>query len=105
MMKMDRHGLSLEQNLRLDEVISRFKPLREAEAERLRNDGQFLLDCLYGDDPSIRRLALQRLREIVDKPIDLDLALPEAARIEAINAVRERLYPQIDLTGKGVRGQ
>lgn len=93
MMKMDRRGLSLEQNVRLDEVIARFKPLPADEAQRLSHDPNFLLDCLYGDDPVACRLALNRLRELSSKPIELDLSVSDDARIDAVNRLRANLFP------------
>ncbi|HET6250839.1 MAG TPA: hypothetical protein VFE47_24325 [Tepidisphaeraceae bacterium] len=92
MLKMDRSKLTLEQNLRLDEVVSRFKPLSDAEAKRLGSDASFLLDCLYGDDPIARKLALTRLTAIAGKPIDFDLNSPEPARTIAVNALRAKFF-------------
>ena len=93
MMKMDRAGLTDEQNLRLDEVISRFKSVSDAEAVRLRNDPNFLIDCLYSNDPTARRLAMDRLREVTKKPLEFNLDVSEDDRIEAVNALRAKLGP------------
>lgn len=91
MMKMDRRPLSLEQNVRLDEVISRFEPLTHAEARRLSQDPSFLLDCLYGEDAIARKLALKRLQVISKMPIAFDLNAPDDARVIAVNALRDKL--------------
>lgn len=91
MQRMSRRGLSPEQNVRLDEVISRFKPLREAEALRLGNDVNFLLDCLCGQDATARRLALDRLRLICAVPIDVDPDGDEQQRLNAVSALRLKL--------------
>jgi len=93
MLKMDRSSLSVEQNLRLNEVIARFKPLTDAESRRLCKDPSFLLDCLYGDDPTARKLALDRLRALSGQPIEFDLSAKEDARITAVNALREKFFP------------
>ena len=93
LMKMDRHGLSLEQNLRIDEVISRFKPLTEAEARPLRDDPNFLLDCLYGDDAVARKLSLDRLTELLHRKIDFDLDAIDDAKVDDVNALRDKLFP------------
>jgi hypothetical protein len=98
MMKMDRTGLSDEQNLRLDEVISRFKPVADSEARRLRDDPNFLLDCLYGEDPTARGLALDRLRAVTNKPLEFDLNASEDDRVKAVNAMRARLIPPETVT-------
>ncbi|HWE01023.1 MAG TPA: hypothetical protein VG326_01345 [Tepidisphaeraceae bacterium] len=93
MIKMDRRGLSLEQNVRLDEMIARYKPLPDAEARRLGKDRDFLLDCLYGDDPIARRLALDRLRALTVAPIPFNVDAGDDERVRAVNALREKLIP------------
>jgi hypothetical protein len=93
MMKMDRHGLSLEQMVRLDEVVSRFKPLSDSEARRLGKDPGFLLDCLYGQDAIARKLAIERLRAVTAVPIAFDVNAGDDERINAVNALREKLLP------------
>jgi hypothetical protein len=93
MMKIDRKGLSDEQNLRVDEVIGRFKSIPDAEARRLASDANFLIDCLYTEDPIARRLALERLRGVTNKPLDFDMTAPEDDRIKAVNALRDVLIP------------
>lgn len=93
MLKMDRTRLSVEQNLRLNEVIARFKPLTDSESRRLARDPNFLLDCLYGEDPIVRKLALARLQALSPNPIEFDLSAKEDARVTAVNALREKILP------------
>ncbi|MDB5289418.1 MAG: hypothetical protein JWL69_659 [Phycisphaerales bacterium] len=91
--KMDRRGLTLEQNLRLDEVVARFKPLTDSEAARLADDPHFLLDCLYSDDATARKLALRRLKKVTGKDIDFDPDAPDESRLPAVAALRAKLFP------------
>lgn len=93
MLKMNRRGLSPEQNLRLDATIGRYQPLSVPETARLHNNPQFLLDCLYCEDPMARKLALARLRKVVDEPITFDPNAPEDQRAAAITELRDQLFP------------
>ena len=92
MLKLSRNGLSPEQSLRLDEIISRFKTLSTTEAQRLSSDPHFLIDCLYTEDEICRKLALKRLTALVAKPINFDLAAPEEERVAAVNALRKNIF-------------
>ena len=86
--RMDRAGLSAEQNARLDGVAARFEPLRASRAAELRQDPTFLLDCLYADEPNARRLALARLAEIVGRPLAIDVDAPLDVRVPAVDRLR-----------------
>lgn len=94
LLKLDRSGLTSEQNLRIDEVIARFKPLTDAEAKRLAADPGFLLDCLYGDDAIVRKLALARLSRLTKRKIDFDLNAEEDKRVLAVNQLRDEILPR-----------
>jgi hypothetical protein len=93
LLRLDRQGLSLEQNVRLDEVISRFRRLAVRQASQLELNTDFLLDCEYCDDPTIRNLAAARLPRALGHSVALDPAAPEAARIDAVDQLRRRLHP------------
>ena len=54
----DRTGLAPQQVMAIDTLLERFKPLAAAEADRLRNDVDFLFDCLYSDEPDVASAAL-----------------------------------------------
>jgi len=88
-----RNGLSLEQNTRLDELLSRFQPLSSDEARRLSTNAEFMLDCEYCDDAMVRRLAAERLNKILGRPLHLDPNAPDAERGEAIEHLRSQLGP------------
>ncbi|MDB5303731.1 MAG: hypothetical protein JWM97_1280 [Phycisphaerales bacterium] len=91
--KMDRQGLTVEQNLRLDEVVARFKPLTDNEAVRLGDDPHFLVDCLYSDDATARKLALRRLAKVTGKDLDFNPDAPDEVRIPAVTVLRAKLFP------------
>ena len=91
--RMDRAGLSPEQDRQLDTVLSTYGFLPEADAVQLRKDVHFLLDCLYTDDADIRTIALKHLRDVTGKPIAFDAGPDAETRGKAIEALRERLSP------------
>ena len=72
-LRFDRTGLSLQQNVRLDEVIARFRRMSPAAANRLEGSVDFLLDAEYCDDAIVRTLAAQKLRQILGNPLSLDM--------------------------------
>jgi hypothetical protein len=87
----DRKGLSLEQNVRIDEVLSHFEPLPPSEIKPLRQNTNFLLDCLYSDDGTVRRLAASRLQKLLCHLVNLNLDTPEPLRESAIEKIRAEL--------------
>jgi hypothetical protein len=90
---MDQSSLAPEQRLRLDEVTSRFKALPAEQAARLHDNVGFLIDCLYCDDLTTRKLALARLRKLTAKACPFDLDAGADKRIAAVNALRQALCP------------
>jgi hypothetical protein len=94
--RMHRDHLSIEQNVRLDEILSRFHPLTSNEVKPLRNNVNFLLDCEYSDDATVRKLAGQRLSQILGRPLDLNLDAPEAMRAQAIEKIRAEIKPDAE---------
>jgi hypothetical protein len=93
LLRLDRQGLTLEQNVRLDEVISRFRRIATLEAKRLELNADFLLDCQYCGDETVRKLAAARLPRVLGHSIALDPAAPESARIETVDQLRKQLHP------------
>lgn len=92
-LRMDRSGLSPEQNVRLDNVIFQFRQISTIAARQLAEDPDFLLDCEYCEDQTIRTLALARLARVLGHPVSLDPNAPEADRVEAVEEARGRLHP------------
>ena len=60
--------------------------------------GKTLAAFLTCIDALVRKLALNRLRQITGKPIAFDLNAPADARVIAVNALREKL-----LGGEGTK--
>jgi hypothetical protein len=84
--RMDRSTLSPEQSSAVDTFLAPYQPLAEEEVKRLRASPDYLLDCLYSDDPTVRKLAIERLRAVMGKAPELD----ESGSPEARAAVIER---------------
>lgn len=96
LLKLDRSTLSAEQCLRAESVMRPFLSLPPAQAERLRQDRSFLLDCLSGDDPTVRAAAWDRLKELAPAETAATAYNPDAdpaARSAAAAELRGRLLP------------
>jgi hypothetical protein len=91
-MHRSRTGLSLEQNVRLDEMLSRFRPLPTERARVLSNSVDFLLDCEYSDDVTVRKLAAGRLTKILGHSLSFPVDAGQAEREEAISRIRAGLH-------------
>ena len=101
-LRLDRRGLSLEQNIKLDQVIARFRKIRTSEARRLLDDPEFLLDCQYCDNATARRLAAERLTQILGSAVTVDPDAPPGARAEAVEKIRNHLHPPSATTRPGI---
>jgi hypothetical protein len=85
---LDRGKLSDQQNMLLDTAMAAFQPQRGADLSKWRNDADFLLDCLYTDDLSIRTAALEALQKKLTKPVKFDVAADFEIRRAAVDAMR-----------------
>ena len=86
---IDATSLSSEQQLAIEQMLRTQRVLSAAELVRLANDAQFVLDCLYVDDPAIRRHALDQLTQLLGEraAIDHDADLPQRAlQVERVRA-------------------
>lgn len=93
-LRLDRHRLSREQNLRLDQVLSRFRQISAGAAKQLKDDPDFLLDCGYCDDLTVRTLAAARLARVLGHGIELHPNASEPMRVEAVDRLRRQLHPE-----------
>jgi hypothetical protein len=84
-------SLSEEQATRVELFLAPYRPLGEGQAQRLLHDPDFLLDCLFNSDPTIRKLALEQCRRTTRQTINLDLSLTGEALDEAVTELRHRL--------------
>jgi len=90
---LDRSPLTPEQNVLLDLFLAPYRPIPEHDVARLRVDPTFLLDCLYYDDPVIRKSAVDRLRTLFRPDLEFDLDAPADVRAAAVAALRKQLTP------------
>lgn len=88
---VDRSKLSPEQNSRIDAFVSAYHPVSDDEANRLRGDLNFLVDCLYSEDVFINNAALHQLQQRASTPIQFDQSLRGPAREQALLQLRRKL--------------
>lgn len=86
LLHIDRTGFSAEQNLLIDRALAPFAQLPLKQSQRLRADKSFLIDCLYSEDATIRKTALQQLSKVTGRD---DLLFDgEASPAERSNSIR-----------------
>jgi len=88
--RMNRQGLSPEQRCQLDALLTLNSFVSRAEAARLKSSPDFLLDCLYSPNPSIRQIAAHRLAEKLKHEVTVD-ATDEEKRAQQVEALRTEL--------------
>jgi hypothetical protein len=93
LLHVDREKLTDEQKLRVDQVVSRYSAVPEEQAAKLHDDSGFLIDCLYCEDLQLRQLALRRLTKVTGKDVAFDLTVKDQAQVNAVNALRQQLFP------------
>jgi hypothetical protein len=91
MVFLDRSTFTPEQNARIDQALTPAGLIPRAEADRLRRDREFLLNCLYCDDPITRRSALAEIKSLTGRSFELPENLSPSERIAAINELRAKL--------------
>ena len=88
LMRADRRGMSPEKSGGIDAFLAQYLPLPADEAARLRGDPNFLLDTLAVDDPTLRRLAWNRLKSVANPTVQFDPDADPAQRTAAIAKLR-----------------
>jgi hypothetical protein len=91
--RLDRQQLSLEQIVRLDEVVARFNRMPDDATRRLKTNPDFLLDCEYCSDLTVRAIAAERLRKLLGHPTGLDRTTTDIAKSDAVEKLREQFHP------------
>jgi hypothetical protein len=71
LMRARPHDLRPEQAMRLDLFLAPYRPLDDLLVRRMKSQADFLLDCLYCDDPAIQRLALEQLSRVTGRTIPM----------------------------------
>lgn len=98
-LRRDTDDLSAEARNRLELFIATHSTGLD-NIEAARKDGHFLLDCLDDADPAVRKVALESLAKLVNKPLSIDLALQGEARSQAIERLRKQVDPLLRPTTK-----
>jgi hypothetical protein len=93
LMKLDRATLSPEQRAQIDQVLAHYKQASARDVSALADDLDFLLDVLLTDNADLRALALARLKQKTDQPIDFDPAADPATRTQRVIELRAALLP------------
>jgi len=88
---LDRSALDAEQNARVDKVLAPYRPVPAKEADKFRSDPEFLVNCLYSDDPVICKAAIAQLETVTKLKLKLDPAADPADRAAAVAAVQKQL--------------
>jgi hypothetical protein len=89
--RMDRSELTPEQNCQLDSVLSIYSFMSRPDAQRLTGDVDFLLDCLYSDNPEVRAIAARHLKEALHRDVTVDPKADYDARVAHVEALRVEL--------------
>lgn len=99
---LDNATLSPEQQARVAGLLAGHRRLTRAEAEALRSDRAFLLDCMESDHAGIRRVADKRLRELLGRGIDYDPEASPAERRRVTIKLRRDLVPEEGAVGQNM---
>ncbi len=91
--RLDRSKLSAEQRSRIDQFLSSWRPIDSEQARAFRHDVNFLLNCLYNDDPAVREQAIMQLRAVTGKPIPFERDWSAQQRAERVSILRSALAP------------
>jgi hypothetical protein len=91
LMKNRGTHLTPEQTTRIELFLAPFRPLPADEADSLKSDADFLLDCLFCPDGDIRRMALNRIQAVFGKKIELSPELSGTKLDEIVTHLREEL--------------
>jgi hypothetical protein len=89
--RMDDAALSPEQRARTAALLRHFRPVSDAAAAGLRENADFLLNCLRDPDPFVTHAALARLAVVVGQPVAFDGTLEGRPRWDAVWQLRESL--------------
>lgn len=91
LMRIDRSTLSPQVRSSVDAILEPFVPLTAEEAGKSRDDVNFLLDALASEDPQLRGLVWNRLRELTQTTIDFDPNADATTRSQSLVKLRRAL--------------
>lgn len=89
--RIDRNGLSAEQNSQIDLLLAARIPGSMDDIKRLGNDPSFLVDCLYLADADLRQVAFKRLLATSKLPLEFDANGSDSARRKQVTAIRAQV--------------
>lgn len=90
---LDRAKLDPEQGARVDAILTKTRPPFTVEANKLRSDVGFLLDCLMSQTPQLRKVALERLQKVTGQTVAFDDGASEEQRVQQVYKLRGQLLP------------
>lgn len=99
--RMDRTKLSPEVAGAVEDFLVPYRPLRDAEAQQLGAQADFLLDVLLCDDATLRGLGAARLSRTSHAAVPaaiLDPATAAGERVALVDALRAKLVPTTQST-------
>jgi hypothetical protein len=85
------HGLTPEQSMRVELFLAPYRPLSNDDVKRMKANVNFLLDCQYSPDESLRAAALLQLNRVAGRMIDLPANLSGDQLILAVTNLRDSL--------------
>jgi hypothetical protein len=83
-------NLTPEQKARVDSFLAPFHPLSEDQANALRGDKDFLLDCQFSSDALLRRVAAEQLQRIGGESIRPTTQPDSPEKADALVELRPR---------------
>lgn len=90
---VDRDGLSPQQSTAVDVLLKQHEPAPRVDTDRLREDVDFLCDCLYSPDRDVAAGALRRLGELAGRRVAVDPSATPAERFRQVEALRGDVAP------------
>ena len=91
--RADRSKWSLNRTAAVDALLADSDLPAKSDLTELANQPVFLIDCLYLDDPVIRKEAAARLERIAKRPLHLNLEEPIEKRVLAIDRLVDQFIP------------
>jgi hypothetical protein len=91
LMRLDPASMAEEQRARIQELLAAYRTLSSEQIAALRQDGDFLLDCVNSESAELRAAALEALKQKLGRTVELPA--DARARATAIAELRKQLSP------------
>jgi|GEM_PF-5590478 len=89
----DRKNWSLDRIAAVDALLANAQVPSAADVSSMTGDPMFLIDCLYLDDPAVRKAALKKLEVHARKPLTVGLEEKIELRVLGIDRLVDQLIP------------